>query len=79
MKENWIEDVLVDLSKSAYNEGRFELFHTLRSAVGVASKGRVVASNPIGCNIERPSHSQKTAVIIDIYEYRHRKLEKQFP
>lgn len=76
MKENWIEDVLNDLSKSALNEGRFELFNVLNDFVKVASRNRIVDCNEIDGKMDRQKIHSKPAEIIDIYEYRHRKLIK---
>lgn len=36
MKENWIEDVLIDLSKSAFNEGRLDLCMAIDDFVKIA-------------------------------------------
>lgn len=73
MKQNWIEDVLIDLSKSAFNEGRLELFDAITGFVKLASNEEEVNFNEQTSSGSDKGCNDETANIICLYEHRRRR------
>ncbi len=73
VKKNWIEDVLVDLSKSALNEGRLKLYSALSEFTKIASTEQIARFDAPCRNSENKNRLMETAEILDFCEYRYRK------
>jgi len=73
MKDNWIEDVILDLSKSALKQGRLALYRALRD---IATPKKIKYEDATHSKLSTKASTAQTAQIFDFYEHLYAKQNK---
>ncbi len=73
MRDNWIEDVILDLSKSALKQGRLRLYRALRD---VANTAEIKYEDATHSKLSAKTSTEQTAQIFDFYEHLYAKQNK---